>query len=336
MTKKTNLRLITAAILAVLTFSVSAFARLYDGGGTEAHPFIIDSAEKMNDIGNNQADWGSYFLLTADIDLSGYTGTTYNIIGYSGAPFGGVFDGNDHTISNFNYAYSGSNDDIGLFGYVDGINALIQNLTVADANVFIDSSDCEYMGSIVGRLHKGSVVNCQVSNVRVDAKKSDYVGGLAGKIDVDGKIDGCLVSGSITGQSVVGGLVGRSYGKINNCHTSITVTAGGYSGGLTAGAHNPVITNCTSAGSVFNTKALLTHDDYVDYGGGLIAEAYAPIDSVIENCHSSCEVTSDGIHDPDKSSALYGGLVGVNYGYVNIINCSASGKVSAELACPFF
>ena len=52
---KANLTFVLVVILAVLTFSVSAFARLYDGGGTEADPFIIDSAAKMNDIGNNQA-----------------------------------------------------------------------------------------------------------------------------------------------------------------------------------------------------------------------------------------------------------------------------------------
>ena len=117
MAKRTNLRLMAVAIIAVLFFSVSAFASLYDGNGTEAEPFIIDSAEKMNDIGANSGDWGGHFKLTADIDLGGYTGPTYNIIGNSGTPFSGVFDGNDHTISNFNYAHSGTNDYIGLFVY---------------------------------------------------------------------------------------------------------------------------------------------------------------------------------------------------------------------------
>ena len=55
MARKANLRLMAMAIWVVLTFSVSALARLYDGSGTEADPFIIDSAAKMNDIGNNQA-----------------------------------------------------------------------------------------------------------------------------------------------------------------------------------------------------------------------------------------------------------------------------------------
>ena len=58
----------------------------------------------MNEIGANPGDWGSYFLLTADIDLGAYTGTSFNIIGINyDYPFTGVFDGNGHTISNFTY-----------------------------------------------------------------------------------------------------------------------------------------------------------------------------------------------------------------------------------------
>ena len=330
MAKKANYRLMAVVILAVLTFSVSAFARLYDGGGTEADPFIIDSAAKMNDIGNNQGDWGGYFKLIADIDLGGYTGTMYDIIGNAGAPFKGVFDGNDHSISNFNYAYNGSNDYIALFGYIDHADAAIKNLNVVDANIFVESSDCEYIGSIAGRLRRGRIVNCRVLNVNVDAKLSDFVGGLGGCSDFESYLDNCYVSGSITGSSAVGGLLGETYGILNDCHTSIAVTAGYYSGGLVSLAHNPIITNCSSAGSVFNTKNISYDGEDTTYCGGLIAESYSaygnPRDSVIENCHSSCELSTDSTDGED--SALYGGLIGVSFSDITIINCSASGNVS--------
>lgn len=60
----------------------------------------------MNEIGANSDDWDKYFILMADINLSGYTGTQFNIIGNVGnntTKFTGSFDGNDHTISNLGH-----------------------------------------------------------------------------------------------------------------------------------------------------------------------------------------------------------------------------------------
>lgn len=108
-------------ILIFFCFISSAQGRLYSGAGTQQDPFIIDSAEKMNDIGLNQADWDKHFMLDADIDLSAYTGTQFNMIGYrvlgpqgSEVPFTGVFDGNGFEISNFTYSSTGI-DRIGVF-----------------------------------------------------------------------------------------------------------------------------------------------------------------------------------------------------------------------------
>jgi hypothetical protein len=38
----------------------------------------------MNAIGANSNDWDKHFKLMADIDLSGFTGTDFNIIGIDG------------------------------------------------------------------------------------------------------------------------------------------------------------------------------------------------------------------------------------------------------------
>ncbi len=92
------------AILVVLTFSVSAFAGVYGGGsGTEADPYLISTAADMNAIGADVNDWGSHFVMTADINLANYTGEQFNIIGNDVNAFTGVFDGNGFTISNFTY-----------------------------------------------------------------------------------------------------------------------------------------------------------------------------------------------------------------------------------------
>ena len=131
---------------------------MYSGGGTEVDPYIISTPAEMNDIGNNPGHFGSYFKLTADIDLGAYTGTSFNIIGpNSTTPFTGVFDGNDHTISNFTYSSTGT-DYIGLFGCVDDQDAEIKNLGLIDPNV--DAGSGSYVGSLVGRLENGTITAC--------------------------------------------------------------------------------------------------------------------------------------------------------------------------------
>jgi hypothetical protein len=66
----------------------------------------------MNAIGAIPNDWDRHFRLMADIDLSAYTGTRFNIIGLDiDHCFTGVFDGNGHTISNFTYSGGGDFSD---------------------------------------------------------------------------------------------------------------------------------------------------------------------------------------------------------------------------------
>jgi parallel beta-helix repeat protein len=83
----------------------------YGGGTGEPNdPYLIYTAEQLNTIGLNQEDADKHFKLMADIDLSAYQGDSFNQIGFYDPPefapywwhppFTGVFDGNNHTISN--------------------------------------------------------------------------------------------------------------------------------------------------------------------------------------------------------------------------------------------
>jgi len=90
-----------------------ALAQYGGGSGTAEDPYLIYTAEEMNAIGADPNDWDKHFLLMADIDLSGYTGTEFNMIGSARRAsrggtrlvqgFSGTFDGNGHTIVNFTY-----------------------------------------------------------------------------------------------------------------------------------------------------------------------------------------------------------------------------------------
>ena len=127
-----------ATILIICCCSLSVQGKYGGGSGTPEDPYQIWDANHMQAIGADANDWDKHFMLMADIDLSQFDGRDgrekFNVIGEYANPFTGVFDGNDHTISNFTYD---SNDriDVGLFVDVYGPNAEIKNLGLIDPNV---------------------------------------------------------------------------------------------------------------------------------------------------------------------------------------------------------
>ena len=65
-------------------------------------------------VNHDPNDWDAHFVLTADVDLSGYSEEEFNLIGVwfggtLGRPFTGVFDGNNHTISKITQFEQGVN-----------------------------------------------------------------------------------------------------------------------------------------------------------------------------------------------------------------------------------
>jgi len=96
-------------LVVICSCSFSAQAKYGGGTGEPNDPYLIFDANQMNAIGADSNDWDKHFKLMADIDLSAYTETEFNIIGtYWRNPFTGVFDGNDRTISNFTYISTGT------------------------------------------------------------------------------------------------------------------------------------------------------------------------------------------------------------------------------------
>ncbi|MHC4641832.1 MAG: GLUG motif-containing protein [Planctomycetota bacterium] len=198
----------------------------------------------MNAIGADSNDWDKHFLLCADIDLSDYTGTEFNIIGINYYnPFTGVFDGNGHTISNLTYD-SNDRDYIGLFGYVSGENALIKNLGLIDPN--LDAGIEDIVGSLVSNLRNGIINNCYVEGGSVSGEWS--IGGLVG--NSDGTIWNCYSTGDVNGVDDVGGLVGRNYGSISNCYSTGDVSGSERVGGLVGWGGRSNVSNCYSTGDV--------------------------------------------------------------------------------------
>ena len=226
----------------------------YGGGsGTQDNPYLIYTAEQLNMIGRSLCDWDKHFKLMADIDLVGYEGDQFNVIGIGrNWAFTGVFDGNGHTISNFSYM-STDTDCIGLFGYVDDPNAEVKNLGLLDPEINAGTGD--HVGSLVGRLGNGTVTGCYARGGTISGRND--VGGLAGTNY--GTVTNCSSSASVSGTDLrVGGIVGRNHrSSITTSYSTGTVSGGGSVGGLVGSNYEGSI---TSSFWDMETSGLLTSD----------------------------------------------------------------------------
>jgi hypothetical protein len=278
----------------------------YGGGsGRPNDPYLIYTAEQMNTIGACKRDWDKHFKLMADIDLSNFTGTTFNIIGtdYDNA-FTGVFNGNGHTISNFIYT-STNGKYVGLFGYISGANAEIENLGLIAPDVDAGTGEC--IGSLAGFLKEGTISVCYVEGGSVAGQYG--VGGLVG-YNGGGTITNCYSNAGVSGDIYIGGLVGRNYrGTIINCYVAGSISGRDSVGGL-VGYNYDTISMCYATGSVdgdgYSAGGLVGENEY----GGTITDCYA-----------------SGLVSVRYDNA--GGLVGRN-GRGRITNCYSTGTVSGN------
>lgn len=288
-------------LFSIFLFSRQAQAKYGGGTGEPNEPYLIYTAEQMNEIGLHEEDWEKHFKLMADIDLSSYTGTSFNLIGTSHNPFWGVFDGNDHTILNFTYKYRADRDATALFSHV-GSWGLIKDLGLVGPNV--DAGAGKNAGVLVGD-NMGTITGCYAHGGSVSGR--NYVGGLVGFSA--GTIINCYSTGSVSGNKAapfasyyVGGLVGFSGGTITNCYAAAVVTGDDQVGGLVGNAHT--ITESYASGSVSGSE-------YVGGLAGLSSDA-------VTNSYSLATVSGD---------KWVGGLVGYNYSGT-ITNCYSVGRVT--------
>ena len=163
-------------------------------------------------------------------------------------------------------------------GTFNGGGKTITGLTVTGSN--------EYAG-LFGRIGSGGKVkNVTLKDVKIESNNGmGNVGGVAGWSY--GNIENCSVSGSVSGNSTAGGVVGAQWGgSITGCSSSATVKGVTYAGGI-AGSTN---------------------------SGATLTACYATGDVTIEN---------DGIGNP-----FAGGVVGSNGGSSTLTACYAWGSVS--------
>jgi hypothetical protein len=256
----------------------------YGGGrGTLEDPYQIWTAEQLNTIGLNPADFVKAFKLMADIDMAAYTGSQYNIIGSAAAMFTGTFDGNGYRISSLTIA-AASKSNVGLFGIL-GAGSRIYNLHIDNTNITGSNS----VGSIAGYNEGGTLLACHAEGFVSGAYN---VGILAGFND-SGIITDCSARGSVSGTGHVGGLVGRNKsGLVEACYATGSVSGTNAIGGLAGASYSGTIRNCYAAGSVSGTNSFI---------GGLTGYNSK---GILNACYSAGPVGQTGIQ--------VGGLIGWN------------------------
>lgn len=256
----------------------------------------------MAELRNLSVD-GKY-LLVNDLDIGG---AEWIPIGSSSSPFSGIFDGNNHTISNFKR--TGDYSIAGLFGYNTGV---IKNITVDNFTIDLDYSSyspvsSRYVGGLVGYNDGGIISNCNVSgSISVYSKtdyRDSYAGGLAGYnsgvIENSYSMAGVSVrSTSERNTSYAGGLVGYNIGTITNCYATKSVSASAgygtsysYAGGLVGENWGGMITNCYTTGSVsagayteYSSDTSYNRCYSYSYAGGLAGYSSG---GTITNCYTT-------------------------------------------------
>ncbi len=258
---------------------------------------------------------GKTIVLTKDIDLAGKNFNPLN-------NFAGIFDGQNHKITNVNSSEGGI--------FLDIYNAEIKDLTVTGT---VEASG-ENTGGIVRYMNNSEISNCH-SNVNIKCDNNSTISQIGGVVGYaqgsnitrcSNKSNISLKSGEILN---IGGIVGETRStSIDECNNSgnfeievapysketISSRIGGIVGNYVDSSSNDLqIQNCYNSGR-------LQCKNCVDLGGiigyGLRAD--------IINCYNNGDLIVDG------DFYRIAGIVACNYNGKCISKCYNTGKIEAN------
>ena len=188
----------------------------------------------------------------------------------------------------------GTSFDNSYKGTFDGGGHTITGLTVTTNDQFV---------GLFGYLNRaGTVKNVVMEGIQITSNHgSSQAGGVVGYSW--GTIENCSVSGSVSGTDCVGGVVGsQKAGSIIGCCTSATVKGTHYVGGV-AGEKWGTMTACYATGNV--TLEIASQKN--NFGGGVVGLNGG---SRVLACYATGNVTSTG---SSTGNVHIGGLFGDSY-----------------------
>lgn len=283
--------------IAVSVSDMPIIYRLYEP------PIEIATFADLEKVQDNL--FGTYYQ-TADIDASITQEPSYND-GKGWQPIGGE--------QLFPYAFSE------FKGVYDGQGYEISGLTIND---IVDGGTL-YIG-LFGAIFQAEISDVHLVDLEINGTEdTHYIGGIAGRVG-ESTIEGCSVTGSITGGSCIAGIAGARVwsSTISRCEANIQILgdAGAYGGIIGELLENNTITKCYSQGSIATTAT----DWEGEWIGGLIGYALGwgpenPI--VIEDCGTIASVVG-----ASESGGLIGYCMASGDDVINIRRCYAAGSVN--------
>lgn len=296
-----------------LTISSLENAYTFEGSGTEASPYLIQSAEDLAKLSANvrfenyTTNYaGKYFKLTCDLDFQNYgwygiggvETDTGNLWRDNKKRFEGIFDGDNHVIYNFNLVSEIDGKPVyvnGLFGHA-GEGAVIKNVGIASGSVNLGRTD--RVGLLLGvARYNLTVENCfNKADLTINVPADEYT----------------------HNQFRVGGLVGAVMNKDSSKH---------------------IFKDCYNAGDV----TVVINKDINPCVGGLIGYL-ADGNNAIDNCYNTGDISvkhtvRTAIPWENQAQGVYqdyqngmGSLIGTFafMGNISITNCGVDGTVTFE------
>lgn len=341
-----------------------------EGSGTAEDPFLISTPQHLRYIDYYESTNQSMnYKFKNDIALVAYAPEEeeeyknfYNLGSLSG-----VIDGNGYKLSNltvyFRDGYSSLFDSITPDGAIknlvidnanfrtwtnitnDGVmhekggecavlaytnRGTLTNITVVDSYIYAVKDGASALVSI----NKGTISNCIV-----ESSNTIYGANEAGAMAIfnSGKITDCINRADISGNTTIGGIVGRNNGIVTRCGNEGNISANTYAGGIVGYNYNifdeellfeSTISQCYNYGNV----------SVVSCGGGIAGKnggnginevgVVSPANAGIISCYNTGAISG---------AVSVGGIVGDNFGYheaeadLGVINCYSVGSLSVDV-----
>ncbi len=214
--------------------------------------------------------------------------------------FCGIFDGGGHTISGLTLC--GSSHPTGLFGIVES-GAVVMDLSVS--GTIAPTGEAGSVGGIAG-INRGTLTNCSFTGT-VTGKSSS--GGIVGVNEAGGVVTGCSTFGGVFGQHATGGIAGTNEGLIRLCQSACYVNTASVDPSVSVDVENMDLTQ--SFAQFAATDSLSASTDT----GGIVGYSAG----TVRNCVNTGAVGYRHI------GYNVGGVVGRSCGYLAV--CQNTGAV---------
>ena len=285
------------------------FVRVELGGGTF---YFRPQTNVVLEAGNRYTY--TVKVNATDLTLEGCTiGDWADGGGESGAAedLGYIYDSNTKTYTVYN-----ANGLMNVAELVNGGKTDI-NITL-DTNIDLTGKDWTPIGTDYDNSYKGTFDGGGHTITGLTFTTNDEFAGLFGWLNRTGTVKNVVMEGvQITSNQIyggsIGGVVGYSWGTIENCSVSGSVSGTVYVGGVVGAQIDGSITGCSSSATV---KGM------VDVGG---VAGQTNSNATLTACYATGNVT---LEIAPKKNIAGGGLVGMNAGS-SLLACYATGNVTS-------